>query len=127
VVPARAGTVHGNSDRDAGRRISASAASAPARSRRWTPRFHSALDNAFYVIDSNTVELGYFCLRHSIARQGSNAAELGGRYLACLAPGRRFSPFRLRFDVDFGFRGIRRSWWWDRKNTRLSPGLLAVW
>src|SRR6516162_3226074 len=84
VVPARAGTVHGNSDRDAGRRISASAASAPARSRRWTPRFHSALDNAFYVIDSNTVELGYFCLRHSIARQGSNAAELGGRYLACL-------------------------------------------
>jgi hypothetical protein len=81
-------------------------------------------DNPLYLVDCNYIEIGDLCPRHPVLRQGTDATELGDRYLAGLAPDHRLSPnllrFRSRFDLRCSHRRHRR----DREDTWLPSRLV---
>src|SRR5882762_10402180 len=88
-------------------------------------RLIGAPDTLLYFLDGDPIELCDLHSRHSVARQSANAAELGGRDLAGLAPDRRRSPDLLRFCGRLDLRCTHRHRRRDRQNTWL-PSRLVI-
>ena len=76
-------------------------------------------NDLLYLVDGDPIELRDLDLRQPVVRQGADATELGGRYLAGLAPDRRRSPYLLRCRSRLDLRCIHRRHRPDREDTRL--------